>query len=269
MAQSVLPSSVTTPATAAVCPYLLASDGRWRASTPTRDHRCTVVTPPAILAAEKQRRLCLTAEHVGCSTYLAALDPTVSGVDRAASRDHVRAGRAVTRTAPLVLDHGRPAMGLSALRTDRGAGQSGMVALMAVAFAAIVVARLSSGGPDFTPAQVGVVASASPSVSATPAATLTPVASQGLAPTLVPTEVEPTSAPEASAGPTPDASASPPPDASAAPPPSDAPTTYGVRSGDTLGGIAGEFGTTVKALMELNGIEDPRRLRVGQVLQLP
>jgi LysM repeat protein len=34
-------------------------------------------------------------------------------------------------------------------------------------------------------------------------------------------------------------------------------------------GIAGEFGTTVKDLMELNGIENARLLRVGQVLDLP
>ncbi len=61
----------------------MASDGGWRASTPAREHRCTVVTPPAILAAEKQRRLCLTAEHVGCSTYLAATNPT--GADEVVS----------------------------------------------------------------------------------------------------------------------------------------------------------------------------------------
>ena len=45
--------------------------------------------------------------------------------------------------------------------------------------------------------------------------------------------------------------------------------TYKVRSGDTLAGIAGEFGTTVAVLQELNGIDNPRLLRVGQVLQLP
>ena len=86
MTDSVLPRPVTspspsTPAIAAICPYLMSSDGGWRASTPAREHRCTVVTPPAILAAEKQRRLCLTAEHVGCSTYLAATNPT--GADEA------------------------------------------------------------------------------------------------------------------------------------------------------------------------------------------
>jgi LysM repeat protein len=42
-----------------------------------------------------------------------------------------------------------------------------------------------------------------------------------------------------------------------------------VRSGDTLGAIAREFDTTVAALQELNDIDDPRLLRVGQVLELP
>lgn len=258
MTESVLPSHVTTPvtpATAAVCPYLLASDGRWRASTPAREHRCTVVTPPAILAAEKQRRLCLTADHVACSTYLAAIDPAVAGDVPDPTRDNGRAGRAVTRTAPLVLDHGRPAIGLPDLRTERGAGQGGLVALMAVAFAAIIVARLSAGGPVLAPGQVGAGASASPSASASPVATLTPAPSpqaSAAAPTLVPTEVEPTSVPDPSTV-----------------PPSEGPRTYTVRSGDNLSGIAGEFGTTVAVLMELNAIEDARRLRVGQVLTLP
>jgi LysM repeat protein len=251
MTDTVLPGPVTTSVSAtaaAVCPYLMSADGRWRASTPTREHRCTVVTPPAILAADKQRRLCLSSEHATCSTYLAAIDPSAnfSGT----TRDDRRPTRTVTRTAPLVLDHGRVAIGMPTLRIDRGAGQGGLVALMAVAFAAIVVARLSSGGPDLTPAQVGVGASASPSAAASRVPAATPAASVAPTRTLVPTEVEPTPAP---------------PDASAAP----AATTYKVRSGDTLGGIAREFGTTVAVLQELNGIDNPRLLRVGQVLQLP
>ena len=254
MTDSVLPRPVTTPvtpSTAAVCPYLLASDGRWRASTPAREHRCTVVSPPAILAAEKQRRLCLTAEHVGCSTYLAATNPTDAD-EAVAATPGQRRTREVTRTAPLVLDHGRLAISMPALRGERGAGQqSGLVALMAVAFAAIVVARLSAGGPDLTPGRAVGGASPSPSSAASPAATLRPAAS-GATRTLVPTEVEPSPAPEVPTG-----------------TPVDAPRTYKVRSGDTLIGIAGEFGTTVPALMELNGIENARNLRVGQVLELP
>jgi LysM repeat protein len=254
MTDSVLPRPVTTPvtpATAAICPYLLAFDGRWRASTPAREHRCTVVSPPAILAAEKQRRLCLTVEHVGCSTYLAATNPTDADEASDASAAHRRT-RAVTRTAPLVLDHGRLAISLPALRGERGAGQQGgLLALMAVAFAAIVVARLSAGGPNLPVRAVGGTA-ASPSAGASPAPTVRPAATDGATRTLVPTDVEPTPVP---------------PDATKKPAVS--PRTYKVRSGDTLSGIAGEFGTTVKALMELNDIENARSLRVGQVLELP
>jgi LysM repeat protein len=39
---------------------------------------------------------------------------------------------------------------------------------------------------------------------------------------------------------------------------------YIVESGDTLGGIAGRFETSVDRLMELNPSVDPRALRVGQ-----
>lgn len=255
MTDSVLPRPVTTPVspdTAAVCPYLLAFDGRWRASTPAREHRCTVLSPPAVVAAEKQRRLCLSAEHVACSTYLAATNPTGADEAAAAGASH-RQTRAVTRTAPLVLDHGRLAISMPMLRGERGAGQQGgLVALMAVAFAAIVLARLSAGGPGLTPAQAVGGASASPSVAASPASTVRPAATEGATRTLVPTEVEPTPAPPV-----------------ATDRPAEAPRTYKVRSGDTLIGIAGEFGTTVPILMELNDIENARSLRVGQVLELP
>lgn len=44
---------------------------------------------------------------------------------------------------------------------------------------------------------------------------------------------------------------------------------YRVESGDNLGQIAREFGTTVETLMDLNDISNPRRLRVGQMLELP
>jgi LysM repeat protein len=250
MTDTVIPGPVPTPVTAttaAVCPFLMSADGRWRASTPTRDHRCTVVTPPAILAAEKQRRLCLTAEHTSCSTYLAAMDPSAAS---SSTRDDRRPTRPVTRTAPLLLDHGRVAIGMPALRVERTAGQGGLVALMAVAFAAIVVARLSSGGPVVTPAQVGAGASASPSAAASRAPVATPGASVAPTRTLVPTEVEPTPAPPKAT-------------------PAAGSRTYKVRSGDTLGGIASEFGTTVAILQELNGIENPRLLKVGQVLKLP
>lgn len=39
-----------------------------------------------------------------------------------------------------------------------------------------------------------------------------------------------------------------------------------IKSGDTLGGIAAKYGTTSSAIMKRNGISDPRKLRVGQVV---
>jgi LysM repeat protein len=47
------------------------------------------------------------------------------------------------------------------------------------------------------------------------------------------------------------------------------PRRYRVQSGDTLHSIAVRFGSSVKAIQELNGIVDPTRLRVGQILRIP
>ncbi len=44
---------------------------------------------------------------------------------------------------------------------------------------------------------------------------------------------------------------------------------YTVRSGDTLYGIAKKYGTAVSILADLNMIEDPDYIRVGQKLRLP
>lgn len=47
------------------------------------------------------------------------------------------------------------------------------------------------------------------------------------------------------------------------------PKTYEVKPGDTLGSIAENFSTSVSALAELNGIDDPKNLQVGAVLKIP
>ncbi len=44
---------------------------------------------------------------------------------------------------------------------------------------------------------------------------------------------------------------------------------YIVQSGDSVWSIAQRFGTTVEALVALNGLEDPDLLSIGQVLRLP
>lgn len=45
--------------------------------------------------------------------------------------------------------------------------------------------------------------------------------------------------------------------------------TYTIQEGDTLSAVAEQFEVTVEEIMEANGIEDPTRLEVGQVLVIP
>jgi len=245
----VIPSP-RAPASKAICPFLLAADGQWRSSSPAREHRCNAVAPPAILAVEKQRRLCLTAAHDGCATYLAATDHAGrdAGSDLPIPRATRSSGRAFVRTAPLVLDHGRLPFSVTSVAAERGLGQVALLILLAIAFAAILIARLSSGSGGG-----GVTSSATPgpgpSVVASPSATPSPRATASAVPS--------PSQPSASA--TPD-----PTDV----PASSAPSTYKVRSGDTLSGIAAAFGTTVDALTQLNDITATSTLRIGQVLKL-
>lgn len=44
--------------------------------------------------------------------------------------------------------------------------------------------------------------------------------------------------------------------------------TYTVKSGDTLSGIAQKYGTTYQAIAQKNGISDPNKIYVGQVLKI-
>ena len=47
------------------------------------------------------------------------------------------------------------------------------------------------------------------------------------------------------------------------------PIIYRIKQGDTLLAISREFGVTVKSVQDINGINDPRRLRVGQEIVIP
>ncbi len=44
---------------------------------------------------------------------------------------------------------------------------------------------------------------------------------------------------------------------------------YKIAAGDTLSNIATNFGVSIKHIIEANGIDDPRRLRVGQEIMIP
>ncbi len=230
------------------------------------------VDPPALLALDKQRRLCLTDRHSGCATFLAATgggpdDLDADGVDSPARRAKCRPGsRIVVRTAPLILDRGRPRLVPVALQATR-LGQAALITLLGVAFLAILIARptLGDGGAG---SLAGGGATASPSASAGVSAAPTETPTRTVAPTATPTATPPPSS-TPTPGPTPTATPSSTPAATATAAPSAVARTYKVKSGDTLIGIANQFGTTWQILAKLNQLEDPTRLKVGQVLQLP
>ena len=248
-------ATTTSGALPNLCPYLATADGNWRSSSAVREHRCIAVTPAVPLAIEKQRRLCLVADHANCATYGAA----VAAHLRLGPRTNSGA-RAIARTTPVILDHGRFDLRLPALRPDRILGQGLLVGLLGLAFAAILIARPAGDGR----AADGLGGS---STSATPSSTTAAVAS-----------AEPTPSPPASVAPVitarPVASGAPsmsdqPSSAPASAPPAASGSTYKVKSGDTLSAIAARTGTTVKVLMNLNKITDPSKLKIGQILQVP
>ena len=155
-----------------VCPYLAAVDGEWRSSTVAREHRCGAVAPPAPLAAEKQRRLCLTHDHVICATYDAARAARPVAHDRLPVLP-----RPIARTTPVVLDHGRIAIDMPALRSDRPVWQAILIGILAIAFAAIVLTRVTDGGSSG--AVTGASHSPGQSVTATGAAASQDAATAG------------------------------------------------------------------------------------------
>ena len=222
-----------------ICPFLLA-DSAWRSATPAKAHRCLALGEDVPLALEKQERLCLTADHHGCPAYTTALGVGEAG-EEAASSGLPR--RPYPRMAPVVLDHGRMHVALPAAARDRPASQLALAGLMVVAFGAIALARLGGVGES------GVVAGA---MSPSPQASVLAVA--------------PSPTPVLTPEPTPSAA---PPSATPGPTPTPPMRTYKMKRGDTLIKVAARFETTVKALMDLNDIDNPARIPLGAVLKIP
>jgi LysM repeat protein len=160
---------------------------------------------------------------------------------------------------PVILDQGRYDLRIPALRADRALGQVVLVGLLGIALVVILVTRPSTDPNVSGP--IGAVTSVVPSngsaePSAAAASSSPVVASQA------PASPEPSTA---SAPPASSAAGSPSPTAQA----TTSGETYRIKRGDTLIAIAGRYGTTVKVLMDLNNIDDPSKLRIGQILELP
>ena len=221
-----------------ICPFLVAEAGAWRLAVPSREHRCTAFSPPAALALDKQERLCLTSSHPSCATYVASLAARKARLTPVG--DHPIRWR-LGRTTSVIDDPSGIRAVLLGLILDRGRWP----AIPAVILVATLVTLAVSGfRPEFGGA---------------PSSTPTMSPSQPLQ--------TPRLTPGATALPTPTPSPQPTPSPTAAPSPTF--RTYRVKSGDTLSAIASRFGTTVRAIADLNGIDDPSRLRVGQVLLIP
>ncbi len=240
--QSAREGGSLSAAVAGLCPYLVAEGGRWRALEPSRDHRCTAVAGVDPVPVEIQRRRCLRPEHLTCSAYLAARS-TEAATPAPAGR------RRFVATTPVVIERARQGIASGAvLPRDRGLRIAGAVVVV-VAIAAFVAARWPfgpAGGGTMSPSPTSVAAA-----SATPQATPSPSAAATATP-----------------APTPAATRTPRPTRS--PKPTAAPAhTYTVQRGDTLSAIAARFGTTVQAIVKLNGIKDPALIRRGQVLKIP
>ena len=83
----------------------------------------------------------------------------------------------------------------------------------------------------------------------------------------IPETPVPTAVPVVVISPTPTPTIAPTP--TPTPPPTPTPKTHTVRPGEYLSVIAGFYGVSMSAVLELNNIPDPDNLPIGQVLLLP
>ena len=140
--------------------------------------------------------------------------------------------RPIARTTPVVLDHGRIAIGVPALRSDRPVWQAILIGILAIAFAAIVLARVTDGGTS------GAVADSPGRRAAIAQRRRDRRRGHRRMPTAAPEREPWTRRPAAARRRVRPIRA----------PSAVATQTYKVKSGDTLVGIAAKFGTTPKAI---------------------
>ena len=185
----------------------------------------------------------------------------------ALARDHVAPERldgrfgVMVRPSTLVLDDAGPARVQipAAIPTTRNT----RVALgLTLAGGVVIVALLAGLGGGGAPAPTPpVIAFASPSPASVTISPATP------APLPSASEAPPSQPP-----PTPVVTPEPTPLPTPKPTPQHSPgirTTYRVKKGDTLAGIAAKYGVTTKQIRAVNDFGDPPHLRYGTLINIP
>jgi LysM repeat protein len=244
---------------AGICPYLRSADGTWRSTQPQPDHRCWAQNPPEILATLTQARLCLTADHVTCDLYGAAVSRRTQELER----DHIPAerlsGRFNPQVQPVALALDAPVGGSGSSTDSRRVSPLLLIGVLLVLLVVVGAGYMAfgrgaatpTGSPPATP-PASALAAAPPSSSA--ADTLAPSGAPSAAPSGGPSN-QPSLGPSVA------------PTAPSLPP--GVARTYIVRAGDTIHSIARRFHLTRGRLIAANELGNPPTITPGQVLFIP
>ncbi len=233
-----------------ICPFLaLSLDHRTAVDGFDPDHFCHAIDPAEAVDRQRQAEQCLVEAHRQCDRYAAFLTA------RAAAAPDIP-----TPAADAQLARTRMVVELEARRGGARSlapvGMSPRRWLIAGGAAAVGVAAAATAfGGGFNalgqrPAAGGAPTTPTPTQQPTQPATPQPEPTGRPSPEPQRSTPEPTSRPRNSP--------------SAAP----QPVTYVVRAGDTLTTIANQFGTSVQAIQQANGLGSDV-INIGQVLVIP
>lgn len=240
-----------------VCPLLaLIADRRTVVDGVDPNHACHALDEPMPLDRQYQAQLCLTSRHDRCERYLKHVAQRGGTPGRVALADGLVSTRLVL--AP------EPAWRGIAGRARRGGRGRAIAVGGAILLTSVAGAVLARPAMDGSLSVLNAVAAVTPSPTTAPAPT----------PSAAPTPPRPTPtvelSPSPSPSPTPSPTVAPTPAPTVTPPATPTPVrTYVVQEGDTLAGIAEQFGSTVAAIQAANDIEDPNEIIIGQTLVIP